>query len=223
MDPRILCVSDDAKAPYGTKEDDMRRDLVFRMLRHASRQGTEVIVMMCNTACLEDLICIKQEIEKEAADERRAFVVHVIDLIETTSQAIVERGGLRPVLLSTEATEKKGRYPEKILAFSQGRAEQPQVLVIAAGDKNNPELKDMDWPTLVNKGYHRLKDNPAIMALLRREVRRYVERIPLDSTSVWLCCTHFPALKELVEELLADRLREAGYMHKIPVFDPVTD
>lgn len=34
--------------------------------------------------------------------------------------------------------------------------------------------------------------------ILLREIRRYVDKIPLDSTSVWLCCTHFPALKKFI-------------------------
>lgn len=223
MDLRTLCLSDDHKAPYGTKSDEERRELVYRMLRHASRQGAEVIVMMCNTACLEDLKGMKQQIEAEAAAEGRKQVVHIIDLIETTAHAIIERGGARPVLLSTEATEKTGRYPEKIQEFSQENAEQPEVLVIAAGDKRNPLLKDMDWATLINKGYHRTNQTAAVKALLRKEVRRYVDQIPLDSTSVWLCCTHFPAIKGLIEEILAERLRDAGYTHQIAVFNPVAD
>jgi glutamate racemase len=223
MDIKTLCLSDDAAAPYGTKPDEVRKDRVYRMLRHASRQGAEAIVMMCNTACLEDLKSMKQQIEAEAAAEGRKLVVQLIDLIETTAHAIVERGGARPVLLSTEATKKKNKYPEKILEFSQGNAEQPKVLVIAAGDDGNPELKHMDWPTLVNKGYHRKNQTAAVKAMVRREVRRYVEQIPLDSTSVWLVCTHFPALKALIDEILAERLREAGYTHKIPVYDPVAD
>jgi glutamate racemase len=223
LDPRILCVSDDANAPYGTKPDAARRELVYRMLRHASRQGTEVIVMMCNTACLEDLQAMKKEIEQEALAEGRTLGVHVLDLIDTTARAIVERGGARPVLLSTEATASKGRYPDRIDEFSRGQAEQPDVIVIAAGNKNDPRLKELDWATLINKGYHRMKHNPRIMALLRTEIRRYVERIPLDSTSVWLCCTHFPAVQDLIEEMLAERLDANGYIHRIPVYNPVAD
>jgi len=223
MDPRILCISDDANAPYGTKADEVRTQLVYRMLRHASRQGSEAIVMMCNTACLEDLQAMKKNIEQEALGEGRTLVVHVLDLIDTTAKAIVERGGARPVLLSTEATAVKGRYPEKINEFSQDQNEQPDVLVIAAGDKNNRALKELDWATLINKGYHRMKTNPRIMALLRTEIRRYVDRIPLDSTSVWLCCTHFPAVQDLIEEALAERLKASGYSHRIPVYNPVAD
>lgn len=223
MDLRILCISDDANAPYGTKADTARADLVYRMLRHASRQGTEAIVLMCNTACLEDLQAIKRRIEQEAGDEGRIIQIHLLDLIDTTARAIVERGGARPALLSTEATAAKGRYPEKIDEYSQGHSEQPEVLMIAAGNKDNPELKELDWATLINKGYHRLKQNPRIMALLKTEIRRYVDRIPLDSTSVWLCCTHFPAIQDLIEDTLAERLVAYGYSHRIPVYNPVSD
>jgi glutamate racemase len=223
LDLRILCVSDDANAPYGTKADEARHDMVYRMLRYTARQGTEVIVMMCNTACLEDLRSIKKRIEQEARDEERSLTVHIIDLIDTTAMAIVARGGARPVLLSTEATAIKGRYPEKIDDYSQGQSEQPDVLVIAAGNKNDPELKELDWATLINKGYHRMRQNPRIMALLRTEIRRYVDRIPLDSTSVWLCCTHFPAVQDLIEKILAERLTAFGYSHRIPVHNPVAD
>lgn len=222
LDLRVLCISDDANAPYGIKADCERHNMVYRMLRHASRQGTEVIVMMCNTACLEDLRSIKERIEKEARDEGRNLTVHVIDLIDTTAMAIVERGGARPVLLATEATASKGRYPKKIDECSQDEAEQPDVLVIGCGNENDPELKDLDWATLINKGYHRSKD-PRIVARLRTEIRRYVDRIPLDSTSVWLCCTHFPAVQDLIEEILAERLKESGYSHRIPVYNPVAD
>lgn len=223
LDLRVLCISDDANAPYGTKEDDARHNLVYQLLRHASRQGTEVVVMMCNTACLEDVQSMKERIEKEAQAEGRRLTVHIVDLIDTTSRAIVERGGARPVLLSTEATARKGRYPEKIDEFSQEQDEQPDVIVIAAGNEKDPELKDLDWATLINKGYHRMKEDKQITALLRTEVRRYVDRIPLDSTSVWLCCTHFPAIQDLIKEILDERLKAAGYTHRIPIHDPVAD
>ena len=95
----------------------------IRTMRHASRQGTEVIVMMCNTACLEDLQAMKKEIEQEVLAEGRTLVVHVLDLIDTTASAIVKRGGARPVLFSTKATASEGRYPDRIDEFSWSQAE----------------------------------------------------------------------------------------------------
>ena len=95
----------------------------IRTMRHASRQDAEVIVMLCNTACLEDLQAMKKEIEQEVLAEGRTLVVHVLDLIDTTASAIVKRGGARPVLFSTEATASEGRYPDRIDEFSWSQAE----------------------------------------------------------------------------------------------------
>lgn len=100
-DLRTLCLPDDENAPYGTKSDEAPRELVYRTLRHASRQGAEVIVMMCNTACPEKMKGRKQQIQAEAAAEGRKRVVHSMDLIETTVRATIERGG-------TERREQAG-------------------------------------------------------------------------------------------------------------------
>jgi glutamate racemase len=73
----------------------------------------------------------------------------------------------------------------------------------------------------VNKLAH-LDKNSAAYAELDREVERYVDLIPLDSTSVWLCCTHFPALLKLFRKHLNKRLRDAGLPEdSIPIIDPM--
>jgi glutamate racemase len=220
---KLLIATDHANAPYGDKTPEARKPLVVNLLTYTSRQGTEVIIMMCNTACVENLEKIKTDIEADARKNGRQTAVHIIDLIETTARAIVERGDSRPVLLSTEGTAKSGKYPEAIEreAISRGM-EIPEYLVIAAGDKNNPNLKDMDWPTLVNHEYHN-KQAPATRAQLETEINRYVDQIPLNATSIVLACTHFPAIKHLIAERMTQRLREAGYKHDIPIIDPVGD
>lgn len=51
---------------------------------------------------------------------------------------------------------------------------------------------------------------------LQALVNLYVDRIPKNATSVWLTCTHYPAVKELMEK----RLQETGRGH-IEVIDPM--
>jgi hypothetical protein len=77
----------------------------------------------------------------------------------------------------------------------------------------------LDWASLVNRLYH-LSSDPTVLGLLKREIRRYVDKISLDTTSVWLCCTHFPALFKFIEEAMKERLKEAGITTTIPIFDP---
>src|SRR5205823_2531027 len=46
--------------------------------------------------------------------------------------------------------------------------------------------------------------------------------IPLNSTSVWLCCTHYPALIKLIKDALDKRLQDAGLpVNSIPIIDPL--
>jgi glutamate racemase len=217
-DVKILCISDDLIAPLGKKPDAVRKDFVRKIMRHAAAQGTEVIVWECNTACLEDTRKIAKEIEEDMNARGIKIQVNCVDLIDTTASAIAQYGGLKPTLLATEATASKQRYPDKIKEFASQLGKQPEVAVIGAGS-SDPELEGLDWASLVNHRYH-LSSDPTVLGLLKREIRRYVDRISLDTTSVWLCCTHFPALFKFIEEAMTERLKEAGITRTIPIFDP---
>lgn len=217
-DIKILCISDDLIAPLGKKPDAVRRDFVRKITRHAAAQGTEVIVWQCNTACLEDTRKIAKEVEEDLNARGTQIRIECIDLIDTTANAIAQYGGLKPTLLATEATASKKRYPNKIEEFASQLGKHPEVAVIGAGSPD-PELEGLDWASLVNHLYH-LSSDPTVLGLLKREIRRYVDKISLDTTSVWLCCTHFPALFKFIEEAMKERLKEAGITRTIPIFDP---
>ena len=217
-DVKILCISDDLIAPLGKKTDSQRRDFVSKITRHAAAQGTEVIVWQCNTACLEDTRSIAKEVEADLRKHGTDIKIECIDLIDTTANAIAKYGGLKPTLLATQATASKRRYPDKIEEFARALGKHPEVTVIGAGSPD-PELEGLDWASLVNHLYH-LSSDPTVLGLLKREIRRYVDKISLDTTSIWLCCTHFPALLHFIEEAMKERLREAGITRTIPIFDP---
>lgn len=217
-DIKILCISDDLIAPLGKKTDEIRRDFVRKTIRHAALQVTEMIVWQCNTACLEDTRAITKTVEEELRADGIEMNIHCLDLIDTTASAIAQYGGLKPTLLATEATASKDRYPEKIKDCARELSKHPEVTIIGAGSPD-PELEGLDWASLVNHLYH-LSTDQTVLALLRREIRRYVDKIPLDTTSIWLCCTHFPALLKFIEEAWKERLKEAGIKRMIPIFDP---
>lgn len=221
---RMLLVADHSEAPYGSHLDEKRRILVYRMLRYTAQQATEVIVMMCNTANLEDIEALRHQLEAEAAAKGRNTEIHIIDLIKHTAEAIVARGGPRVVLLSTQATAEKEKYSDSIRkAAKDADAAPPAITRIGCGNRNDPRLKEKDWASLVNKGYYLDSMPGSIKAMLKEEINRYVDQIPLDSTSVWLCCTHFPALRTWIDARLQKRLRKAGCSHAIPIFDPMED
>ena len=100
---------------------------------------------------------------------------------------------------------------------------QPELIVIAGGNK--AEHPGKDWATLINEGMH-VSTHPADIELFDTEIRRYVDTIPLDATSVWLCCTHYPAIKQRIEARLAERLaaesaNSGKVLPPIEVIDPM--
>jgi glutamate racemase len=93
------------------------------------------------------------------------------------------------------------------------------MLVIGCGDKATRPGHDL--AALINKGAH-LDIGSADFRLLEREIFRYVEQIPLNATSIWLCCTHFPILRELIRKAMNDRLLAHGLAaDSIPIIDPI--
>jgi glutamate racemase len=194
-DARFLILADHGEAPYGDKSPSELQYLVGKGLKTAEQIGVDVIVMVCNTACT-------------AFPEAKADVrTPVVDLIATTSQAIVEHGGARPCAFSTPATAKDPMYPDQVEDASGGRKKLKMIGVES-------------WATLVNDLKHLADpagvDGRAAMREVRREVRKYVAKVDPNATSVWLCCTHYPALKPMIEQAMKDR--NLGH---IPVVDPM--
>jgi hypothetical protein len=67
-----------------------------------------------------------------------------------------------------------------------------------------------------------LSKDPVIKAEVRREIDRYVEQIPEDTTVIVLACTHFPALLEILKESVRERFTRIGRADSIPeIIDPI--
>jgi len=128
----------------------------------------------------------------------------VIHLIDVTVDAMVEHGGPRPAVLSTVATYESRAY--------QSRLEH-------AGRSDHLALPCDGWADIVNAGMH-ASERPSDVKQVRTSVADRIEalrREAPDLSSVWLCCTHFPALKRHIEAELA--LQFPG--RTIPVIDPM--
>jgi glutamate racemase len=190
-DARFLIVADHGNAPYGEKTRDTLVTLVGRGLKVADKAGADVIAMACNTACTA------------FPEAREGLKAPVVDLISETSSAIVEHGGKKPVAFSTPATAKDPMYPDKVNDASDGK-----VAMTMIGCQ--------EWAPLVNDLKHVQGASKNDQAAVADAVAKYVKQIPKDATSVWLCCTHYPALKPQIESAMKKHGR--GY---IPVVDPM--
>ncbi|OAJ61444.1 hypothetical protein A6V36_23995 [Paraburkholderia ginsengiterrae] len=196
---RFVIVTDHGAGAYGGKERGELVSLVGKGLKTGQDIGVDIIAMACNTACTAF---------PEAQD---GIHVPVEDLIGNTAEEIPRRGGARPAILATQATVESPVYADKIAHAAR------------VGDHANRDVRLRDgyavgapgWAELVNDLDH-LSDDPETSRKVDEAVAKYVDKVPRDATSVWLCCTHYPALKERIEK----RLGEHGMGH-VPVIDPM--
>jgi glutamate racemase len=218
---KVMLVADHNKASYGDWGKDELFHIVVDGMLFSAMLGPDVITMVCNTACTADLTDrVRKIIEKSLLEAGKSPQVQIVDLIATVSRAIIGEGGSRPVLLSTEGTAKSGKYKDTVKQLAQQQGlEEPDILVIGCGDKATRPGHDL--AALINKGAH-LDPDGADYRLLIGEVFRYVGQIPLNATSVWLCCTHFPIIRELFRKALNERLLAHGLAtDSIPIIDPI--
>ena len=220
---KVDAVADHANASYGKHSPERLLEIVVDGVAFSAKLKPDAIVMVCNTACTVDLVKVKSVVEKWLQSHGiQDYDVHIINLIETVASMVAEIGGSKPTLLTTEATSKSDAYEVAIArAADHLKSDRPDVVLIGCG--NRKARPNRDLAHLVNKLAH-LQDptTPAYQELIE-EVKHYVALIPLDSTAVFLCCTHFPALKELIRQYLNERLERAGLPRdSILIVDPIS-
>lgn len=218
---KVMPVGDHKKASYGVWNQKELFQIVVDGMVFSAFQGPDVITAVCNTACTVDLANrVREIIEKALEKAGKPTKVKIIDLIATVSQAIIDEGGSRPALLSTESTAKSGKYSETVkrIAHRDG-IEEPELVIIGCGDQE--ARPNHDLAGLITSGAH-LDPNNANYPLFQRELYRYCEQIPLNATSIWLCCTHFPAVREMIRKIMNERLVAHGLPpDSIPIIDPI--
>lgn len=217
---KVQAVADHEKRPYGRFLPDELFSVVVNGLAFCASLQGDAIVMVCNTACTVGLDRVKAVVEKWLVEMDLHYKVEVIDLIETVAAAILDEGGPRPVLLATQATAESHAYPRaiEILAEKEGKVA-PAVTVIGCG--NRDKRPQDDWATFINNGAHD-PNHPDHEAFLFA-VKTYAYKIPLNASSIWLCCTHFPILEKYLRKYVNERLVANGMEpDSMRIFDPLS-
>lgn len=197
-EPLLTIFADFGHGVYGQKTPEELTKIVHEALMAAQATGVHVIATACNTLCTVLPQALHNPVTKE-----KTVKIPVINLIETTAGAIVNMAGnKRPLILSTAATKNSKAYPEAIW----GKDPTIQPTALAA-----PE-----WAGMVNKLEH-LSENESVKENVRENVQKIVDQFPDDITSVFLCCTHFPALTPFIREAMDAR----GLAH-VPIVDPMS-
>jgi glutamate racemase len=228
FDYKITLVTDHAKAPYGELGKELF-SVVVNGIHYSALQSADAIVMVCNSACSKSLAeaqKIVKAILKKSGTEKE---VEVINLIETTAKIIARKGGQRPVILCTEVTAKNKAY-ETAISQELERVEKedkkrifmrPCVIACGSTELNATMGKKLDLASIVNRLAHKSND-PATLAEVKREINRYVLQMPIDTTVIFLACTHYPALLSMLKESVKEYFTSVGRADSIPeIVDPI--
>ncbi|ALD92893.1 hypothetical protein CR3_3706 [Cupriavidus gilardii CR3] len=189
---QLVAYGDHAAGTYGGRERD---DLIRRVndgLHAMHQQQADANALGCNTACITYP-------EGWAGLSERDF----INLIHTTARAMAQDGGRNFALVATPGTVNSHAYRDAVDALRTGQ----NVLEIGANE----------WAAAVNALQHQAKQGPELVAI-QKLVAKYInaERIPPETESLWLCCTHYPALARLIRQQL-----DASGLGHVKLIDPM--
>ncbi len=175
-----LYLGDNARSPYGTRSYETVYHYTLQCVNWFFEQGCSLVILACNTASAKALRTIQQkDLPKIAPDKR------VLGVIRPTAEIIGSFSETKEVgVLATTGTVLSESYPMEIGKFF------PEVKVYQ-------EACPM-WVPLVENNEHLGHGADYFVKKNLEELFEKGENIDV----VLLGCTHYPLLKEKIEEYL---------------------
>ncbi|MCK6586439.1 MAG: glutamate racemase [Polyangiaceae bacterium] len=166
----ILYLGDTARVPYGTRSPDTIIRYALGCARMLTSRGVKAIVVACNTVSAVALEALRVELD-----------LPVLGVILPGARAGVSAAGGGPCgVLGTAGTIASGAYPRAVASLSTRTETLGQAAPLLVS------LAEEGWLT---------GEVPRLVA------RRYLEPlIRAGARSIVLGCTHFPLLREVIEE-----------------------
>lgn len=175
-----LYLGDNARAPYGTRSFETVYRYTLQCVKWFFKQGCPLVILACNTASAKALRTIQQnDLEKIAPGKK------VLGVIRPTTEIIgnyTESGNVG--ILATNGTVASGSYPIEIEKFF------PNVHVYQ-------EACPMWVPLIENNEHH----THGADFFVKKNIKNIFEKGPSIDV-VLLACTHYPLLKDKIEEYL---------------------
>lgn len=181
---RIVYVADNAVFPYGTQEESVLVNRLLHLLPHLERHAhPDLIIIACNTASTVVLEPLRAQ--------TRTPIIGVVPAIKPAAQ--LTRNGVIG-LLATPGTVKRHYVQRLIDEFA------PHCTVLRVGS-----------PELVHQAENKLRGRPVDLAVVAQETRPLLAG-PTAPDIVILGCTHFPFLREEIQQTLppTTRLIDSG-------------
>ena len=175
-DEHMIYLGDTARVPYGTKGAATVVKYALACSRHMVGRGVKALIIACNTVSAVAPERLRVELD-----------IPVLGVVEPGARAAVAatRTG-RIGVLATAGTIASGAYPRAVAQLST-RAEvigQPAPLLVP--------LAEEGWTS---------------GEVPRLAIRRYLEPLARAGVdTIVLGCTHYPVLRELIEEEVRERV-----------------
>jgi len=172
----LLYLGDTARVPYGTRSPVTVIRYSLRVASHLHEEGIRTLVIACNTATTHALPALR------AAGEQAG--IEVFGVIEPGVEAALaahRQGSI--AILGTEGTIAGGSYQEKL------RTRAPGVPIEAVACPLFVPLVEEGWT-----------GGP----VPRQIAEHYVGHLRGRIDTAILGCTHYPAIKDVIQEVLPD-------------------
>lgn len=176
---RIIYFADTANVPYGARQDDDIRQLTAHAIDWLYRQGCKAAVVACNTASAFSL------------DHLRAHYgdrFPIIGLVPALKPAVLQSKNKIVAVLATPATFRGRLIHDVVRNF----AEPAEVQVI--------QLTCLDLVPWIEAGQ---ANSHACLQCLQQLLQPVVDQ---GADYLVLGCTHYPFLKQSIQQLYGDRL-----------------
>lgn len=177
---QFIYFADTAHVPYGAREDQNIRELTAQAIEWLYRQGCKVAVVACNTASAFSL---------EYLREHYGEGFPIIGLVPALKPAILQSKSKVVAVLATPATFRGKLIHEVMRNF----AEPTGVSVLP--------ITCLDLVPYVEAG---LQHSPACMQSLHTILQPVID---LNADHLVLGCTHYPFLKDSIQQIYGDRLK----------------
>ncbi len=175
-----LYLGDNARAPYGNRSFDTVYHYTLQCVQWFFDQGCSLVILACNTASAKALRTIQQNDLPRIAPDKR-----VLGVIRPTTEVIGTYSETKNVgILATNGTVISNSYPIEIAKFY------PDIHVYQ-------EACPM-WVPLVENNEH-LSDGAEYF--VKKNLQHIFEKGETIDVLL-LACTHYPLLKEKIEEHL---------------------
>ncbi len=212
-------LGDNARAPYGTHSFDVIYRYTLQAVQYLINKNCALIILACNTASAKALRTIQQHdlplINDQRVNDQRVNVLGVIRPTVEAVPAITKNGHVG--ILATPATVSSESYVLELEKISHSEA--PSLEGRAGGEVCPLFITQQAcplWVPLIEAGEH---NGPGAKYFIGKYLREILAKDPQIDTLV-LGCTHYPLMKERIDNWLEFRHELDESEFPLPVNSP---